>query len=106
MLPLLSKTMLRVFILQAIFLPEASDFIARNGAESVKTTKEAGPIESNMFIKGLQEQAVESDVSITAGVHLPTDSETHVPESFSYTLAYLIHTVCMGPSLLYFLSGY
>jgi predicted amidohydrolase len=63
---------------KAIFLPEASDFIARNAAETVKITKEAGPIDCNAFIKGLQEQAVESAVSVTAGVHLPTDSETHV----------------------------
>jgi hypothetical protein len=64
--------------LKAVFLPEASDFIARNGAETVKITKQAGSIQQNEFIKGLQEQAVESNVSITAGVHLPTDSESHV----------------------------
>lgn len=61
-----------------MFLPEASDFIARNGPETVKITKEAGPIGQNEFIKGLQEEAHESGVSVTAGVHLPTNSEFHV----------------------------
>lgn len=64
--------------MQAIFLPEASDFIARNSEETIKITKESGSIDCNEFIKGLQEQAIESAVSITAGVHLPTDSESHV----------------------------
>ena len=64
--------------MQAIFLPEGSDFIARNSAETVKITKEVGSIDRNEFIKGLQEQAIESTVSVTAGVHLPTDSESHV----------------------------
>lgn len=41
-------------------------------------TREAGGIGHNEFIKGLQEQAIESAVSVTAGVHLPTDSESHV----------------------------
>lgn len=63
---------------KAIFLPEASDFIARNSAETVKITKDAGPIEQNSFVKGLQEQAIESKVCVTAGVHLPTNSESHV----------------------------
>lgn len=64
---------------KAIFLPEGSDFIARNSLETVQIAKEAGPINHNIFIKGLQEQAIESSVSVTAGVHLPTDSESHVP---------------------------
>ena len=64
--------------MQAIFLPEASDFIARNSIETVQITKELGSIDRNEFIKGLQEQAIESAVSVTAGVHLPTDSESHV----------------------------
>ena len=61
-----------------MFLPEASDFIARNGRETVQMAKEMGSIERNAFVKGLQEQARESEVSVTAGVHLPTDSEAHV----------------------------
>jgi hypothetical protein len=73
---------------KAIFLPEASDFIARNAAETLQITKEAGPIETNPFIKGLQEQAIESGVSVTGGVHLPTDSETHVNLTFS------VYSVC------------
>jgi hypothetical protein len=67
---------------EAIFLPEASDFIARNSAETVKITKELGSIDRNAFIKGLQEQAIESSVSVTAGVHLPTNSESHVLQPF------------------------
>src|SRR5271155_1927425 len=72
---------------QAVFLPEASDFIARNSAETVQITKDCGPIERNAFVKGLQEQAIESGVSVTAGVHLPTDSESHVP---AFTLYHLM----------------
>lgn len=63
---------------QAIFLPEASDFIARNSTETVKITKELGSVDQNAFIKGLQEQAIESSVSVTVGVHLPTKLESHV----------------------------
>ena len=64
--------------IQAVFLPEASDFIARNAAETVQITKDSGSIDQNAFVKGLQEQAIESSVSVTAGVHLPTHSESHV----------------------------
>jgi len=63
---------------QVIFLPEASDFIVSSGAESVKVTQELGSIDKNYFIKGLQAGAIEFNVSVTAGVHLPTDSPSHV----------------------------
>jgi len=65
-----------------VFLPEASDFIARNSSETVKITRDAGPIDENEFVKGLQEQAVESGVAVSGGVHLPTSSESHVSISF------------------------
>jgi hypothetical protein len=64
---------------QAVFLPEASDFIARNSAETVQITKDSSSIDHNAFVKGLQEQAIESKVNVSAGVHLPTNSESHVP---------------------------
>ena len=43
---------------QAVFLPEASDFIARSSSETVKITQDARPIDKNEFVEGLQDQAV------------------------------------------------
>lgn len=45
-------------------------------------------------MKGLQEQAIESGVSVTAGVHLPTDSESHVLPS-----SYFINGQCANTAL-------
>jgi hypothetical protein len=61
-----------------VFLPEASDFIARNSKETVRMARELGPIKQNSFIRGLQDQAKESKVAVTVGVHLPTGSDSHV----------------------------
>jgi len=52
-----------------VFLPEASDFIARNSAEAVKIAHEEGI--PGRFLEGLKEQAKESNVHVTAGVHWP-----------------------------------
>ena len=41
-------------------------------------TRDLGSIDRNEFITGLQEEAVKSGVIVTAGVHLPTHSGSHV----------------------------
>jgi len=84
---------------QAVFLPEASDFIARNSAETVQITKDAGSIDHNAFVKGLQEQAIESKVSVSAGVHLPTNSESHVRPHFTQYLTVVCQHRAMDKSL-------
>jgi hypothetical protein len=84
---------------QAVFLPEASDFIARNSAETVQITKDAGSIDHNAFVKGLQEQAIESKVSVSAGVHLPTNSESHVRPRCTQYLTVVCQHRAMDKSL-------
>ncbi|KAL1607752.1 Carbon-nitrogen hydrolase [Paraconiothyrium brasiliense] len=55
----------------ALFLPEASDYIASNGSETVSLVK---PIEKSDFVIGIQEQAKKYKLPVNVGVHEPTAS--------------------------------
>lgn len=56
--------------LQAIFLPEASDYIASSAAESVSLAKS---LKDSEFVLGLQDDARKSGLEINVGVHEPAD---------------------------------
>lgn len=60
---------------QALFLPEASDYIASSATESVSL---ALPSKTSPFVLGLQQVAKEFCMSINVGVHEPTESGTRV----------------------------
>jgi predicted amidohydrolase len=53
----------------ALFLPEASDYIASSAAESVSL---AQPLQSSPFVKGIQAAAKQHRLAINVGVHEPT----------------------------------
>jgi len=55
----------------ALFLPEASDYIASSPAESVSLAKSAAESE---FVLGLQEEARKAKLHISVGVHEPAES--------------------------------
>ncbi|KAK3291554.1 carbon-nitrogen hydrolase [Chaetomium fimeti] len=54
---------------QALFLPEASDYIAGSAAESIRL---AQPVEQSEFVLGLQDEAHRWQLPIHVGVHEPT----------------------------------
>jgi predicted amidohydrolase len=56
--------------LQALFLPEASDYIASSPAETISL---AQPVTSSPFVLGLQELAKEHQLAINVGVHEPSE---------------------------------
>jgi predicted amidohydrolase len=51
-----------------LFLPEASDYIAGSGAETVRLVK---PVEESEFVLGLREDARRERLPIHVGVHEP-----------------------------------
>ncbi|KAH6617521.1 carbon-nitrogen hydrolase [Chaetomium tenue] len=53
---------------QALFLPEASDYIAASAAESISLAK---PVEQSEFVLGLQDEARRWKLPIHVGVHEP-----------------------------------
>nr|KAK4119227.1 carbon-nitrogen hydrolase [Parathielavia appendiculata] len=53
---------------KALFLPEASDYIAGSGEESVRLVK---PVHESEFVLGLREEARREKLSIHVGVHEP-----------------------------------
>lgn len=55
---------------QALFLPEASDYIARSGEETVSLVK---PVQTSEFVLGLREEARRQELPIHVGVHEPGD---------------------------------
>jgi deaminated glutathione amidase len=59
---------------QALFLPEASDYIASSAAESVSLAR---PLKDSDFVRGLQESARKHALAINVGVHEPGSSGSH-----------------------------
>jgi deaminated glutathione amidase len=55
---------------QALFLPEASDYIASSTAESLSLCK---PVRESPFVLGLQKTAREQSLPINVGIHEPTE---------------------------------
>ncbi|KAJ6206748.1 carbon-nitrogen hydrolase, partial [Bipolaris maydis] len=54
---------------QAIFFPEASDYICSNTKRSLELCQS---VEQSVFVQGLQEQAKEYVLSIAVGIHEPS----------------------------------
>ncbi|MCJ1483379.1 Carbon-nitrogen hydrolase [Schaereria dolodes] len=55
---------------KALFLPEASDYIARSAAETVSLARS---VQDSDFVKGLQHEARETKLSINVGIHEPAE---------------------------------
>ncbi|KIV98836.1 uncharacterized protein PV09_09407 [Verruconis gallopava] len=55
---------------RALFLPEASDYIASSGSESVSLVL---PVGRSPFVLGLQDAARRSKLAINVGIHEPAD---------------------------------
>lgn len=53
---------------QALFLPEASDYIASSGDESISLAKS---VQDSPFVQGLQTEARNSKLPINVGIHEP-----------------------------------
>lgn len=54
--------------LQALFLPEASDYIGSSAAE---TASLARSVQDSEFVKGLQKEARDANLPINVGIHEP-----------------------------------
>ena len=59
---------------KALFLPEASDYIASSPAETVALAK---PIATSPFVLGLQDAARTHRLPIHVGIHEPTEVQEH-----------------------------
>ncbi|KUJ16370.1 carbon-nitrogen hydrolase [Mollisia scopiformis] len=57
---------------QALFLPEASDYISHSLAETLSLVR---PIEDSIYVKGLQKEAKDNKLAINAGIHEPGDDK-------------------------------
>ena len=57
--------------MQALFLPEASDYIASSAAESISLAKS---VEKSEFVLGLQKEAVSAKLPLSVGIHEPAES--------------------------------
>jgi predicted amidohydrolase len=57
--------------LQALFLPEASDYIASSPAETVSLVRS---VEDSPFVRGIQEEAKAYGLAVNVGIHEPTIS--------------------------------
>ncbi|KAK4947940.1 Carbon-nitrogen hydrolase [Elasticomyces elasticus] len=55
---------------KALFLPEASDYIASSATESVSLCQDAS---KSPFVRGLQQAARENSLPINVGIHEPTE---------------------------------
>lgn len=55
---------------QAVFLPEASDYIGRSPDETLSLCQ---PVDKSSFVLGLQEEAKKHTLPISVGVHEPSD---------------------------------
>ncbi|KAF2093058.1 nitrilase [Rhizodiscina lignyota] len=55
---------------KALFLPEASDYIASSPAETVSLVKS---VQESEFVRGLQEEARSKSIAINVGVHEPAE---------------------------------
>ncbi|KAK4213929.1 carbon-nitrogen hydrolase [Rhypophila decipiens] len=60
---------------KALFLPEATDYIASSSAETVKLVK---PVHENEFVLGLQAEARQNKLPIHVGIHEPGISDNKV----------------------------
>lgn len=69
---------------KALFLPEASDYIASSGPETVALVKS---VEDSEFVKGLQEEARLAKLPIHVGVHEPGNA----PGKVKNTLLWIDH---------------
>ncbi|TVY27344.1 putative hydrolase, partial [Lachnellula hyalina] len=56
---------------KALFLPEATDYIASSPAESLSL---ALPMSSSPFVLGLQKSALENNLAINVGIHVPASN--------------------------------
>lgn len=54
--------------LQALFLPEASDYIASSAAETVSLVRS---VQDSEFVRGLQDEARRASLPINVGIHEP-----------------------------------
>lgn len=54
---------------QALFLPEASDYMGSSPEETVSLVKS---VQESEFVKGLQAEAKSNNLAINVGVHEPT----------------------------------
>lgn len=59
----------------ALFLPEASDYIAGSSTETLSLVKS---VEESIFVTGLQQEAAREKLAIHVGVHEPGDDGTKV----------------------------
>ncbi|KAI0136800.1 carbon-nitrogen family protein [Xylariales sp. AK1849] len=53
---------------KVLFLPEASDYVATSGAESLSLAK---PVASSPFVTGLQNAAATHSLAVHVGIHVP-----------------------------------
>ena len=60
---------------QALFLPEASDYVAGSASETIAL---AAPISQSPFVRGLQTEAQRNALPIHVGIHEPTTDRTRV----------------------------
>ncbi|KAF4634053.1 hypothetical protein G7Y89_g4064 [Cudoniella acicularis] len=54
---------------KALFLPEATDYIASNATESITLAR---PMDKSPFVLGLQQAAKESSLAVNVGIHVPS----------------------------------
>ena len=60
---------------QALFLPEATDYIASNGEETVKLAQH---VDQSEFVLGLREEARREKLPIHVGIHEPGNDSRKV----------------------------
>ena len=65
------QSQLTLSCLQALFLPEASDYIAASPEETIALVRSMG---DSVFVKGLQDEARNSNIPINVGIHEPAES--------------------------------
>lgn len=58
---------------KALFLPEASDYIASSAAESLSLVQ---PVSSSLFVLGLQSEAKKFGLPVNVGIHEPAENGT------------------------------
>jgi deaminated glutathione amidase len=60
---------------KALFLPEASDYIAGSPAETLSLVRS---VEESQFVTGLQKEAASEGIALHVGVHEPGEDKTKV----------------------------
>jgi predicted amidohydrolase len=63
---------------KALFLPEASDYIATSAVESIALSKSA---ETKLFLDGIKAAAKTSGIAVNVGIHEPTEDGKRVRNS-------------------------